>query len=197
MAAEMSAATLNTRQLANASTSGRSRSGFLAMSAQMTPLETKSPPKHADQRQHRRCRYDDLEGLRRDIGADNAEQPNQEIWKMALSPSDRDRAFLILGPFSISSRAIVTPHDPRRVFRGADNTDWADAKLCLSTGRSGRRPGIVLFSEIFQRTGPIGRMAAMLAGNGFVVVVPEIFHRARTGRNGARVRSSGRRSRQP
>lgn len=40
----------------------------------------------------------------------------------------------------------------------------------------GRRPGIVLFSEIFQRTGPIGRMAAMLAGNGFVVIVPEIFH---------------------
>ena len=41
---------------------------------------------------------------------------------------------------------------------------------------SGRRPGIVLFSEIFQRTGPIGRMAALFAGNGFVVIVPEIFH---------------------
>lgn len=40
----------------------------------------------------------------------------------------------------------------------------------------GRRPGIVLFSEIFQRTGPIRRMAAMLAGHGFVVLVPEIFH---------------------
>jgi carboxymethylenebutenolidase len=40
----------------------------------------------------------------------------------------------------------------------------------------GRRPGIVLFSEIFQRTGPIGRMAALFAGNGFVVIVPEIFH---------------------
>lgn len=40
----------------------------------------------------------------------------------------------------------------------------------------GRRPGIVLFSEIFQRTGPIGRMAAFFAGNGFVVIVPEIFH---------------------
>jgi len=40
----------------------------------------------------------------------------------------------------------------------------------------GRRPGIVLFSEIFQRTGPIRRMAAMLAGQGFVVLVPEIFH---------------------
>ncbi len=40
----------------------------------------------------------------------------------------------------------------------------------------GRRAGVLLFSEIFQRTGPIGRMAAMLAGNGFVVAVPEIFH---------------------
>lgn len=40
----------------------------------------------------------------------------------------------------------------------------------------GRRPGVVLFSEIFQRTAPIRRMAAMLAGNGFVVLVPEIFH---------------------
>lgn len=37
-------------------------------------------------------------------------------------------------------------------------------------------PGILLFSEIFQRTGPIRRMAALLAGHGFVVAVPEIFH---------------------
>jgi carboxymethylenebutenolidase len=41
---------------------------------------------------------------------------------------------------------------------------------------AGRRPGVVLFSEIFQRTGPIGRTAAMLAGNGYVVAVPEVFH---------------------
>ncbi len=40
----------------------------------------------------------------------------------------------------------------------------------------GRYAGVVLFSEIFQRTGPIGRMAAMLAGHGLVVCVPEIFH---------------------
>jgi carboxymethylenebutenolidase len=40
----------------------------------------------------------------------------------------------------------------------------------------GRYPGLVLFSEIFQRTGPIGRTAALLAGHGFVVAVPEIFH---------------------
>jgi carboxymethylenebutenolidase len=40
----------------------------------------------------------------------------------------------------------------------------------------GRYPGLVLFSEIFQRTGPIRRTAAMMAGHGFVVAVPEIFH---------------------
>jgi len=42
--------------------------------------------------------------------------------------------------------------------------------------REGRYPGLVLFSEIFQRTPPIHRMAMMLAGHGFVVAVPEIFH---------------------
>ena len=41
---------------------------------------------------------------------------------------------------------------------------------------AGRYPGIVLFSEIFQRTGPIGRMAALFASHGYVVLVPEIFH---------------------
>src|SRR5262245_30962690 len=40
----------------------------------------------------------------------------------------------------------------------------------------GRYPGLVLFSEIFQQTGPIKRTAALLAGHGFVVAVPEIFH---------------------
>ena len=40
----------------------------------------------------------------------------------------------------------------------------------------GRYPGLTLFSEIFQVTGPIRRTAAMLAGHGFVVAVPEIFH---------------------
>jgi len=40
----------------------------------------------------------------------------------------------------------------------------------------GRYPGLVLFSEIFQRTGPIRRTAAIMAGHGFVVAVPEIFH---------------------
>lgn len=40
----------------------------------------------------------------------------------------------------------------------------------------GRYPGIVLYSEIFQVSGPIRRTAALLAGHGFLVAVPEIYH---------------------
>lgn len=40
----------------------------------------------------------------------------------------------------------------------------------------GRYPGVLLFSEIFQVTGPIRRTATLLAGHGFVVAVPEIYH---------------------
>lgn len=41
---------------------------------------------------------------------------------------------------------------------------------------AGLYPGLIFFSEIFQITGPIRRTAAMLAGHGFVVAVPEIYH---------------------
>ena len=40
----------------------------------------------------------------------------------------------------------------------------------------GRYPGILFYTEIFQLTGPIRRTAAMLAGHGYVVAVPEIYH---------------------
>ena len=40
----------------------------------------------------------------------------------------------------------------------------------------GRYPGILLYSEIFQVTAPIRRTAALLAGHGYVVAVPEIWH---------------------
>jgi carboxymethylenebutenolidase len=38
-------------------------------------------------------------------------------------------------------------------------------------------PAIILYSEIFQLTGPICRSANRLAGHGFVVAAPEIYHR--------------------
>jgi carboxymethylenebutenolidase len=41
---------------------------------------------------------------------------------------------------------------------------------------AGSFPGVVLFSEIFQATGPIRRTAAWLAGHGYVVAVPEVYH---------------------
>jgi carboxymethylenebutenolidase len=45
-------------------------------------------------------------------------------------------------------------------------------------GQSGAQyPGIVMYSEIFQLTGPICRAANRLAGHGFVVAAPEIYHR--------------------
>ena len=37
-------------------------------------------------------------------------------------------------------------------------------------------PGIILYSEIFQMTGPIRRFATFLAGHGYLVSVPEVYH---------------------
>ncbi|HRE81816.1 MAG TPA: dienelactone hydrolase family protein [Opitutaceae bacterium] len=41
---------------------------------------------------------------------------------------------------------------------------------------AGRYPGVLMYSEIFQVTEPIRRTAAFLAGHGFLVAVPEIYH---------------------
>src|SRR6266513_1204819 len=58
---------------------------------------------------------------------------------------------------------LETPSGPMRTY-------------VLSPAASGRYPGLVLFSEIFQVTGPIRRTAAFLAGHGYVVAVPEVYH---------------------
>ena len=41
---------------------------------------------------------------------------------------------------------------------------------------AGRFPGVALFSEIYQVTNPIRRLAALIAGHGHVVAVPEVYH---------------------
>ena len=46
----------------------------------------------------------------------------------------------------------------------------------LKPAAPGRYPAILLYSEIFQVTAPIRRTAAMLAGHGYIVAVPEIYH---------------------
>ena len=56
-------------------------------------------------------------------------------------------------------------------------TDYGPMRTyVLRPAAAGRYPGLVLFSEIFQVTGPIRRTAAFLAGHGYTVAVPEIFH---------------------
>ena len=40
----------------------------------------------------------------------------------------------------------------------------------------GRFPAIILYSEIYQVTAPIRRTAAILAGHGFLVGIPEVYH---------------------
>src|ERR1041385_9021148 len=58
---------------------------------------------------------------------------------------------------------IATPYGPMRTY-------------LFRPAAEGRYPGILLYSEIFQVTGPIRRTAAMLASHGFLVAVPEIYH---------------------
>ena len=41
---------------------------------------------------------------------------------------------------------------------------------------AGKYPGIVFFSEIFQITSPIRRTMAQLAGHGYIVAAPEVYH---------------------
>lgn len=60
---------------------------------------------------------------------------------------------------------LATPTGPMRVhvFRPA-----------LPAGR--QVPGIILYSEIFQLTGPVRRTAAWLAGQGYLVAASEVYH---------------------
>src|SRR5271154_5410085 len=58
---------------------------------------------------------------------------------------------------------LATPHGPMRT-------------VVLRPVAPGKYPGAVFYSEIFQITGPIRRTAAMLAGHGYIVAIPEIYH---------------------
>jgi carboxymethylenebutenolidase len=58
--------------------------------------------------------------------------------------------------------------------------DVADSPLRLyvaAPANDEKYPGILFYSDIFQLTGPMIRACNRLAGYGFVVVAPEIYHR--------------------
>jgi carboxymethylenebutenolidase len=58
---------------------------------------------------------------------------------------------------------IQTPNGPMRTF-------------IFRPAAPGRYPGLVVYSEIYQVTAPIRRIAAQFAGHGFIVAAPEIYH---------------------
>lgn len=68
------------------------------------------------------------------------------------------------------------PHDLDGRLRRSRHAERTDAHSSLPPKAEGVYPGIILFSEIFQVTSPIRRTARLLAGEGYIVAVPEIFH---------------------
>jgi carboxymethylenebutenolidase len=59
---------------------------------------------------------------------------------------------------------IAAPQSPMRMFVAAPHAE-------------GKYPGILCYSDIFQLSGPMLRACIRLAGYGFVVAAPEIYHR--------------------
>ncbi len=58
---------------------------------------------------------------------------------------------------------LETPTGPMRTYR-------------FFPAAPGPYPGLVLFGEIYQVTGPIQRMARTLASQGYIVAAPEVYH---------------------
>lgn len=46
----------------------------------------------------------------------------------------------------------------------------------VASGITTKFPCVILYSEIYQMTAPIARTAALIAGHGFLVVVPDVYH---------------------
>jgi carboxymethylenebutenolidase len=73
-----------------------------------------------------------------------------------------ERAMLIKEDFV----ELATPTGPMRTHRF----------FPVAASPGARFPAVVLFSEIYQVTGPIARTARLLAGQGYLVAAPEVYH---------------------
>jgi carboxymethylenebutenolidase len=67
---------------------------------------------------------------------------------------------------------IVAPHE----FVTLDTPYGPMRTHVVRPAAPGKYPGIVFYSEIFQITEPIRRTAVLLAGHGYVVAMPEVYH---------------------
>ena len=63
-------------------------------------------------------------------------------------------------------RDLETPTGPMRTYV------YAPVHPTLAR----KYPGLVLYPEIFQQTAPIARLSTQIAGHGYVVMAPEIYH---------------------
>src|SRR5947209_19139133 len=63
-------------------------------------------------------------------------------------------------------RDLDTPTGPMRTY----------VYTPVSQKGKARFPGLILYPEIFQQTGPIVRLSMQFAGHGYVVMAPEIYH---------------------
>ena len=59
---------------------------------------------------------------------------------------------------------VAAPERPMRMFVAEPH-------------EAGKYPGILCYSDIFQLSGPMLRACTRLAGYGFVIAAPEIYHR--------------------
>lgn len=81
----------------------------------------------------------------------------------------------------VSGWGSSTSYNPPMVILDSEFADVATPNGPMRTyifrpQAEGKFPGVVLYSEIYQMTAPIRRMAAMLAGHGYIVATPEIYH---------------------
>ena len=66
-----------------------------------------------------------------------------------------------------STTDIPTPTGPMRAYLYSPRQPGRPEKA---------RPGLLLYSEIFQQTAPVKRLAISLASFGYLVAVPEVYH---------------------
>ena len=98
------------------------------------------------------------------------------LWPFEHRASERSKgSFAMTVTDSVAD--IATPTGPMRTYFYAPHDPH----------RVEKRPGLVLYSEIFQQTPPVRRLAVTFASLGYLVAVPEVYH-AHAGRPGAATR---------
>ncbi len=84
--------------------------------------------------------------------------------------------------------SVAPVAQPRTIYNFKNPMNIQEKEVLLSTPagkmrtvlllpqEEGSYPCLILYSEIFQLTGPIMRSAAMMAGHGYIVAMPEVYY---------------------